>query len=183
MKATLKYPIFQFSPDENMVYTFWKENKTTQLALLKECKGWNGDIVVDSTGTKYTVRRSYMTGWKGIHGFTGMSTGMISYETEYEDNPEPFSLRQLQERIAERYPKTRWFKEECWNSADEFRQAIFACKTFEEVADILMPERKTSVWQRIEEYFLRAGFLMLAAMFLYHVVWRLIQKFWLWATG
>ena len=59
----------------------------------------------------------------------------------------------------------------------------FACKTFEEVADILMPERKTSVWQRIEEYFLRAGFLMLAAMFLYHVVWRLIQKFWLWATG
>jgi hypothetical protein len=24
---------------------------------------------------------------------------------------------------------------------------------------------------------------MLAAMFLYHVVWRLIQKFWLWATG
>ena len=91
MKATLKYPIFQFSPDENMVYTFWKENKTTQLALLKECKGWNGDIVIDSTGTKYTVRRSYMTGWKGIHGFTGMSTGMISYETEYEDNPEPFS--------------------------------------------------------------------------------------------
>ncbi len=74
-------------------------------------------------------------------------------------------------------------KEECWNSADEFRQAVFACKTFEEVADILMPEQKTSVWQRIEEYFLRAGFLMLAAMFLYHVVWRLIQKFWLWATG
>jgi hypothetical protein len=24
---------------------------------------------------------------------------------------------------------------------------------------------------------------MLAAIFLYHVVWRLIQKFWLWATG
>ena len=55
---------------------------------------------------------------------------------------------------AERYPKTRWYKEECRNSADEFRQAIFACKTFEEVADILMPERKTSVWQRIEEYFI-----------------------------
>ena len=46
------------------------------------------------------------------------------------------------ELVAERYLKTRWFKEECWNSADEFRQAIFACKTFEEVADILMPERK-----------------------------------------
>ena len=39
-------------------------------------------------------------------------------------------------------PQDTVFKEECWNSADEFRQAIFACKTFEEVADILMPERK-----------------------------------------
>ena len=87
------------------------------------------------------------------------------------------------ELVAERYLKTRWFKEECWNSADEFQQAIFNCKTFEEVAAILMSERKTSVWQRIEKYFLRAGFLMLAAMFLYHVVWRLIQKFWLWIVG
>ena len=37
--------------------------------------------------------------------------------------------------------------------------------------------------QRIEEYFLRAGFVMLAVMFLYHVVWRLIQKAWLWIVG
>ena len=183
MKARLKYPIFQFSPKGNMVYTFWKESNITTIRQLEKEKGWKGDIIVDATGTKFVIRRSYMTRWKGIRGFTFGHTGMIYYEREYEDNPEPFPLQKLQELIAERYPKTRWFKEECWNSADEFRQAIFACKTFEEVADILMPERKTSVWQRIEEYFLRAGFLMLAAMFLYHVVWRLIQKFWLWATG
>ena len=97
--------------------------------------------------------------WQGIFGYCIRMQGrVISIEYEYGDNPEPFPLRKLQELVAERYPKTRWFKEECWNSADEFRQAIFACKTFEEVADILMPERKTSVWQRIEEYFLRAGF-------------------------
>ena len=75
------------------------------------------------------------------------------------------------------------YQEECWDSTDEFRQAILNCKTFEEVADILMPKRKKSVWQRIEEYFLRIGFLILAAMLLYHVVWRLIQKVWLWTTG
>lgn len=152
MKATLKYPIFQFSPDENIVYTFWKENKTTQLALLKEADGWKGDIVIDSTGTKYTVQRSYMTGWKGIHGFTGMNTGMISYETEYEDNPEPFSLRQLQERIAERYPKTQWFREECWDSVDDFRQTIFACKSFEELAETMIPRPQT--WRtRMNKWF------------------------------
>ena len=167
MKARLKYPIFSFAPKGNMIYVFRKEElyTTTNTELLKKRKNY---IVVDATGTKYVEK---------------MQGRVISIEYEYGDNPEPFPLRKLQELVAERYPKTRWFKEECWNSADEFRQAIFACKTFEEVADILMPERKTSVWQRIEEYFLRAGFLMLAAMFLYHVVWRLIQKFWLWATG
>ena len=174
MKATLKYPIFQFSPDENMVYTFWKENKTTQLALLKECKGWNGDIVIDSTGTKYTVRRSY--------GFTGMSTGMISYETEYEDNPEPFSLRQLQERIAERYPKTRWFREECWDSVDDFRQTIFACKSFEELAETMMPKHEFTVWERIQDYFFRGFFLVLGGMLLY-IIWLFIKKAWLWIVG
>ena len=182
MKATLKYPIFQFSPDENMVYTFWKENKTTQLALLKECKGWKGDIVVDSTGTKYTVRRSYMTGWKGIHGFTGMSTGMISYETEYEDNPEPFSLRQLQERIAERHPKTRWFREECWDSVEDFRQTIFACKSFEELAETMEPKHEFTVWERIQDYFFRGSFLMLGGMLLY-IIWMFIKKAWLWIVG
>ncbi len=140
MKATLKYPIFKFSPNENMVYIFWKENKTTQLALLNKCKGWKGKIVIDSTGTKYIVKRSYMTGWKGIHGFTGMNTGMISYETEYEDTTESFSLRQLQERIAERYPKGWWFEEECWDSVDDFRQTIFACKSFEELAETMEPK-------------------------------------------
>ena len=178
MKATLKYPIFQFSPDENMVYTFWKENKTTQLALLKEADGWKGDIVIDSTGTKYTVRRSYMTGWKGIHGFTGMSTGMISYETEYEDNPEPFSLRQLQERN----PKTRCFREECWDSVDDFRQTIFACKSFEELAETMMPKHEFTVWERIQDYFFRGFFLMLGGMLLY-IIWLFIKKAWLWIVG
>lgn len=143
MKAKLKYPIFKFNPDENMVYIFWEKNQTTQLAILKEVDGWKGEIVIDSAGTKYTVKRSYMTGWKGIHGFTGMNTGMIRYETEYEDFTEPFSLRELQERIAERYPKTRWFKEECWNSVKDFRQTIFACKSFEKLAEAMMPRPLT----------------------------------------
>ena len=163
MKARLKYPIFSFAPKGNMIYVFRKEElyTTTNTELLKKRKNY---IVVK---------------WQGIFGYCIRMQGrVISIEYEYGDNPEPFPLRKLQELVAERYPKTRWFKEECWNSADEFRQAIFACKTFEEVADILMPERKTSVWQRIEEYFLRAGFLMLAAMFLYHYCFPLPKRSW-----
>ena len=153
MKARLKYPIFSFAPKGNMIYVFRKEElyTTTNTELLKKRKNY---IVVDATGTKYVEKGAHKVKWQGIFGYCIRMQGrVISIEYEYGDNPEPFPLRKLQELVAERYPKTRWFKEECWNSADEFRQAIFACKTFEEVADILMPERKTSVWQRIEEYF------------------------------
>ena len=183
MKARLKYPIFSFSPKGNMIYVFRKEElyTTTNTELLKKRKNY---IVVDATGTKFTETGAHKMKWNGRFGYcTGMQGRVISIEYEYKDSPEPFPLQKLQELIAERYPKTRWFKEECRDSADDFRQAIFACKTFEEVADVLMPERKMGVWQRIEEYFLRAGFLMLAAMFFYYVVWQLIQKAWFWITG
>lgn len=59
MKAKLKYPIFEFSPHENIVYIFWEENQTTQLAILKKADGW-----------------------KGIHGFTAMCTRRFAAITE-----------------------------------------------------------------------------------------------------
>ena len=161
-----------------MVYTFWKESNITTIRQLEKEKGWKGDIIVDATGTKFVIRRSYMTRWKGIRRFTFGHTGMIYYEREYEDNPEPFPLQKLQELIAERYPKTRWFKEECWESADEFRQAIFACKTFEEVADILMP-RPLTAGERIKKWFhptrkelkFRIGFIVFLILYLLACYW------------
>lgn len=137
MEAKLKYPIFSFAPKGNMIYVFWKEelHKTTNTVLLKKRKNY---IVVDASGTKYVEKGAHMTGWKGIYGyFTGMQGRVISIEYEYEDTPEQFPLHKLQELIAERYPKTRWFREECWDSVDDFRQTIFACKSFEELAETM----------------------------------------------
>ena len=129
MKAQLKYPIFSFAPKGNMIYVFRKEElyTTTNTKLLKKRKNY---IVVDATGTKYVEKGAHKVKWQGMLGYCIRMQGrVISIEYEYGDNPEPFPLRKLQELVAERYPKTRWFKEECWNSADEFRQVIFACKT------------------------------------------------------
>ena len=100
MKAKLKYPIFSFTPKGNMIYVFWEEelHQTTNIDLLKKKKNY---IVVDSTGTKYVETGAHMVKWKGIAGyFTGMHGRVISIEYEYEDCPEPFSLRQLQERVV-----------------------------------------------------------------------------------
>ena len=135
-----------------MIYVFRTEKlyTTTNTELLKKRKNY---IVVDATGTKYVETGAHKVKWQGIFGyFTGMQGRVISIEYEYKDNPEPFPLQKLQELITERYPKTRWFKEECWESVDEFRQAIFACKTFEEVADILMPRPQTA-GERIKKWF------------------------------
>ena len=134
-----------------MIYVFRTEKlyTTTNTEFLKKRKNY---IVVDATGTKYVETGAHKVKWQGIFGyFTGMLGRVISIEYEYKDKPEPFPLQKLQELIAERYPKTRWFKEKCWENADEFRQAIFACKTFEEVADILMPRPQTA-GERIKKW-------------------------------
>ena len=178
MKAKLKYPIFSFAPKGNMIYVFWKEelHKTTNTDLLKK---WKNGIVVDASGTKYVEKGVHMTGWKGIYGyFTGMQGRVISVEYEYEDTPEQFPLYKLQELIAERYPKTWWFKEECWDSMDDFRQTIFACNTFEELAETMMPRHEFTVWERIQDYFFRIFFSVLGIMLLY-ILWRFIKKAWL----
>ncbi|MCS2831655.1 hypothetical protein NXY32_12785 [Bacteroides fragilis] len=91
-------------------------------------------------------------------------------------------MRQLQERIAERYPKTQWFREECWDSVDDFRQTIFACKSFEELAETMMPKHECTVWERIQDYFFRGFFLVLGGMLLY-IIWLFIKKAWLWIVG
>lgn len=139
MKVKLKYPIFWSSPNDNRVYVFWKEDKTTKLDMLKEANGWKGDIIIDATGTKYIIKCSYMTKWKGIHGFTGGFTGMIYYEQEYEDNPESFSLRQLQDRIAERYPKTRGSKRKVGAAgmiSDERSTAARPLRSLQDYSDV-----------------------------------------------
>ena len=178
MKAKLKYPIFSFAPKGNMIYVFRTEKlyTTTNTELLKKRKNY---IVVDATGTKYVETAAHKVKWQGTFGYlTGMLGRVISIEYEYKDKPEPFPLQKLQELIAERYPKTRWFNEECWESADEFRQAIFACKTFEEVADILMPRPQTA-GARIKKWFhptrkelkFRIGFIVFLILYLLACYW------------
>ena len=182
MKARLKYPIFSFAPKGNMIYVFRKEElyTTTNTELLKKRKNY---IVVDATGTKYVEKGAHKVKWQGILGYCIRMQGrVISIEYEYGDNPEPFPLRKLQELVAERYPKTRWFREECWDSVDDFRQTIFACKSFEELAETMMPKHEFTVWERIQDYFFRGFFLVLGGMLLY-IIWLFIKKAWLWIVG
>lgn len=93
-------------------------------------------IVVDSLGMKYVVKQVNMIRWKGKHGFIGLQCGIIEIENEYEDNPVKISLKELQNIVIARYPKSQSFRSAFWKDVDEFKDTVFQCKTFEELAEV-----------------------------------------------
>lgn len=186
MKATLKYPILVFDPEDDMVWGFGQEKdfQYTTTRILKRSNYRAGVVVVDNTGMKYTIRRAYKTGWRGIHGWTGLQTGIINLENEYEDNPTQLSPDELREMMVERYLKHKdeeWFKEG-WVNVGAFRRIFAKCRTIEELIGLVVCVPKFSLWERIEDYFFRGLFSMLGVMFLY-MIWLMLKKAWLWITG
>ena len=150
MKAKLKFPIFSFSPRNNMAYVFWKANdyKTTDMKWFKRNKR-KKDTVVDATGMMYKVKSVHFVRWKGIHGFIGLQCGIIEIENEYEENPVRISLRELQEIVMERYPKSRAYHEEFWESIGEFKQTVFGCKSFEELAEVFRCRPSKNIFPKL----------------------------------
>lgn len=186
MKATLKYPILVFDPGDDMVWGFAQEKEfqctTTRQLESSNCRA--GVAVVDNTGMKYTIRRAYKIGWRGIHGWTGMQTGVINLENEYEDHPVQLSPDELRDMMTERLLKHReeeWF-EETWGNVKTFRKEFARCRTVEELIGTIVCVPKFSLWERIEDYFFRMLFSVLAVMLLY-IIWLLLRKAWLWMTG
>lgn len=149
MKAQLKFPIFILSPKNNMVYVFWREQdyNTTDIDWFKKQKR-RKSIVVDSSGMKYVVKQMNMIKWKGIHGFIGLQCGIIEIENEYEDNPVKISLKELQDIVIDRYPKSQVFRSECWENVDEFKDTVFRCKTFEELAEVFRRRPSKNIFLR-----------------------------------
>lgn len=138
MHLQLKYPIFSFVKDDNMVYVFHRErdNKTTNTEIFKKYK-FKGNIFIDSSGTKYIVKKAFMTQWRGFKGyFTGMQGRVIAIEYEYEDGITKVSLEELKEMILNRYPKSRWFSS-AWVSVEELEQEMNKCNNFEELARLI----------------------------------------------
>ena len=45
------------------------------------------------------------------------------------------------------YPRSEWFREACWRNAANFRQAVFRCRSFEELARMFRcrPEEEPSI--------------------------------------
>lgn len=139
MKTALKYPIFYLAPAEHMVYVFWREENVTTRRLLAEADGWAGQEVVDSSGRRYTIRRCREIGPAGRR--------TVRYDTDFEQAVSGCTLGELQAWIAREYPRSELFREACWCNAADFRQAVFRCRNFEELARMFRcrPEEEPSI--------------------------------------
>lgn len=153
MKAALKYPVFYLAPAEHMVYAFWREENVTTRPLLAEADGWIGQEVVDASGRRYTIRRYTIrrcreTGPVGLNGRIGPTDRRtVRYDTDFEETVRDCPLPELQAWIAREYPQSEWFREACWRNAADFRQAVFRCRSFEELARMFRcrPEEEPSI--------------------------------------
>lgn len=148
MKAALKYPVFYLAPAEHLVYVFWREENVTTRRLLAEADGWAGQEVVDASGRCYTIRRYREIAPVGLYGRIGPADRRtVRYDTDFEEEVRDYSLPELQAWIAREYPRSEWFREACWRDAADFRQAVFRCRSFEELARMFRcrPEEEPSI--------------------------------------
>ena len=115
-----------------------------------ESKIAKNSIIIDSSGLKYIEKGIFMTGWRGIYGyFTSMKGRVIAVDYEYDENIEKVSLRNLQEIILERFPKSRWFHSHCWKNIEDFKETLFSCTSFEEIAQLFVRKPSNNFLTRI----------------------------------
>lgn len=182
MKAHLQYPILVFDPADDMVWGF-AGKKEFQVTTTRQLKAHNrsGVVLVDSTGTRYVIRRAYQTGWRGIHGWTGLQTGIITLENDYEPRPAKITPDELRDMMTERLLKHQdeeWFIE-TWLDEPTLREEFAGCRTIGDLIALIVSVPKFSLWERIEDYFFRIWLSVLALLFLGVIV----KKIWGWIAG
>ena len=71
----------------------------------------------------------------------------VRYDTDFEEEVRDYSLPELQAWIAREYPRSEWFREACWRNAADFQQAVYSCRSFEELARMFRcrPEEEPSI--------------------------------------
>jgi hypothetical protein len=145
----LKYPVFEFAPKDDMVYVFYgeKDHKTTNNKLFQVVK-YSGDVIIDSSGMKYIIKKAYKVKMGGLWTyFTGQGRALF-IEYEYKDAGNPITLDELKKMIMIRFPKSRWFKS-TWVDVQEFEEEMDKCNTFEQLALLFRKPPSENVFLRL----------------------------------
>jgi len=138
MNRKLKFPVFAFQKNDNMVYVFFKDQdlKSTSTRFLRR-NGFVGDTLIDSTGSIYEVKRAYQVKYLGLFGFSLIKKGrQILVDFEFDSDIKTITLSEFKDEIITRIEKKKSFWQSAWD-IDELKEKIINSNSFREIANLV----------------------------------------------
>ncbi len=138
MQVELKYPVFAFKKNDNMVYVFFKERdlKSTSIQILNTINFGNVTHI-DSLGNKYKIKKAFKVKYLGLWGFNPLLKGrQILIDFEYAPAVEQVLLSDFKKDIIHRIDKTKRIWQSGWD-INELKEAVLNSSSFEEIANLI----------------------------------------------
>lgn len=138
MQEELKFPVFAFQKNDNMIYVFFKERdlKSTSERFLDK-SGFVGDTIVDITGNKFKIDKAFKVKYLGLWGFNPLLKGrQILVDFEYAPEVEKVLLSDFKKDIIHRIDKTKKNWKFGWDIS-ELKEVVTNSSSFEEIANLL----------------------------------------------
>ena len=138
-RLDLKYPIFGFIPNDNMVYVINNSInlRSSSKYLLKKLNYFKGVVITDTSGCRYIIKKAYMVRYRGLFGFNPLLKGrQILIDFEYEPVVETISLDTFKKEIICRIDKTKHIWQSGWDIND-LKNMVLNSNSFKEIANYL----------------------------------------------
>lgn len=135
----MKYPVFAFQENDNMIYVYFKEHnlKSTSIEIL-ESLGFSGITIVDSNGIIYKIKRAKKIKYIGLYGFSLFKKGrQILVDFEFEDKKSSIELDKFKKDILEKIETNKKFWQSTWDNISESEEKIKKSTSFEDIARLL----------------------------------------------
>lgn len=139
MNRELKFPVFAFQKNDNMVYVFFKDRdlKSTSTRFLRR-NGFLGDTLIDSTGSIYKIKNAFQVKYLGLFGFSLLKKGgrQILVDFEFDPDIKTITLSEFKDEVITRIEKKKSFWQSAWD-IDELKGKIMNSNSFREIANLV----------------------------------------------
>lgn len=138
MQLNLKYPVFVFQKNDDMVYVFFNERdlKSTNTLIFKDFD-YKNVIHIDSFGSRYKIKNVFKVKYLGLWGFHPFLKGkQILVDFEYELEAEKVLLTDFKKEIIQRIERSKRIWQSGWD-IDLLKKAVAESISFEEIANFL----------------------------------------------
>ncbi len=138
MRIDLKYPVFVFWKNDNMVYVFFNERdlKSTNTQIFNTFN-YKNVVHIDSLGNEYKIEKTLKVKYLGLWGFNPILKGrQILIDFEYSPEIKTIQLSDFKNEVIHRIDKTKKIWQSGWD-INELKELIKSSSSFQEIANLL----------------------------------------------